>query len=191
MSYMNRKDRRESILEAAAELALSGGLNSLTIRSVALRAGIAVGQIHHHFASSGQMKSEVLIHLMHDMLERLSEDAGGTWTDRLIRYLKSDDGNLEAYIRIWREAQVIAGSDEDVKTAYLEVMKVWNDRTVHLIGHACESGEARVSDSCEETAWRLSSFVCGLDGSCALGLISIADAHRYIDRMVRFELNII
>lgn len=184
---MNRKDRRESILKAAAELALSGDLNSLTIRSVALRAGIAVGQIHHHFASSGQMKSEVLIHLMHDMLERLSEDAGGTWTDRLIRYLKSDDGNLEAYIRIWREAQAIAGGDEDVKTAYLEVRR---SETTGL-GQACESDVARVSDSCEETAWRLSSLVCGLDGSCALGLISIADARRYIDRMVRFELNII
>lgn len=188
---MNRKDRRESILEAAAELALTVGLNTLTIRSVALHAGIALGQIHHHFASSGQMKSEVLVHLMHDMLARLSEDTSGAWIDILIRYLKSDDGNLEAYSRVWREAQVIAGSNENVKIAYLEVMKVWNDSTKVLIERACENGEATISDSCEETAWRLSSFVCGLDGSCALGLISIADAHRYIERMVRFELNII
>lgn len=107
---------------------------------------------------------------------------------RLIRFLKSDDGHLDAYIRVWREGQVIAESDDDVKNGYLEVMKIWNARTVQLIRHAIEAGECVVFDSCEETAWRLSSFVCGLDGACALGLISTTDVHRYIDRMVRFEL---
>lgn len=185
---MNRENRRESILEAAAELALAKGLNTLTIRSVASHAGIAIGQIHHHFSSSGLMKSEVLVRLMHDMLEKSPSEGDGSWTERLIRFLKSDDGHLDAYIRVWREGQVIAESDDDVKNGYLEVMKIWNARTVQLIRHAIDAGECVVFDSCEETAWRLSSFVCGLDGASALGLISTSDVHRYIERMVRFEL---
>jgi len=191
MSYMNRKDRRESILEAACALALAKGLNALTIRNVSLQADISVGQIHHHFSSSGQMKSEVLIRLIRDLIDKSFQNEETSKVDELIRFLKSDDGSLEAYIRVWREAQVTAESDSDVRAAYLEVMVLWNARTAELIRLACDAGECVISDTYEDTAWRLSSFVCGLDGSYALGLISQSNAHRYLERIVRLELSII
>ena len=105
--------------------------------------------------------------------------------------LGSDDGRLDPYVRLWREAQLLADSDSDIKGAYLLTMDMWHKETVSLILQGTEANEFRPIDSAENIAWRLIALVCGLDGIYALGMAEISDEifARYIQHYITLELN--
>ncbi|MCV4626372.1 TetR family transcriptional regulator, partial [Escherichia coli] len=86
----------------------------------------AAGQLHHHFTSIGELKAQVFIRLIREMLDMplVAEDA--SWRERLFSMIGSEDGRLEPYIRLWREGQVLADSDPDIKAAYLLTMNMWH-----------------------------------------------------------------
>ena len=144
MNYLTRDERREVILKAAMQVALSGGFTAMTVRHIATIAGVA-----------------------------------------------SDDGRLEPYIRLWREAQLLADSDADIKGAYLLTMDMWHKETVALILQGTEANEFRPIDNADNIAWRLIALVCGLDGIYALGMNEINDETftRYIQHYITIELN--
>ncbi len=66
---------------------------------------VAAGQLHHHFTSIGELKAQVFIRLIREMLDMplVAEDA--SWRERLFSMIGSEDGRLEPYIRLWREGQ--------------------------------------------------------------------------------------
>jgi AcrR family transcriptional regulator len=61
--------RRQEILDAAVRLATTTSLDGITIRAVAVEAGIAPGLVHHYFESR----------------EELIADAFDNWCDRMLR----------------------------------------------------------------------------------------------------------
>ncbi len=69
------------------------------------RSPVAAGQLHHHFTSIGELKAQVFIRLIREMLDMplVAEDA--SWRERLFSMIGSEDGRLEPYIRLWREGQ--------------------------------------------------------------------------------------
>lgn len=190
MNYLTREERREVILKAAMQVALSGGFNAMTVRHIATVAGVASGQVHHHFSSIGELKSLAFVRLIREMLDMplVSDDA--SWHERLFSMLGSDDGRLEPYIRLWREAQLLAESDSDMKGAYLLTMDMWHQETVRLILQGTEANEFRPIDKAEDIAWRLIALVCGLDGIYTLGMAEINDEifTRYIRHYISIEL---
>lgn len=107
MRYLSKDERREEILQAAMRVALTEGFAAMTVRRIATEAGVATGQVHHHFASAGELKSLAFVRLIRDLLdaEIVGENAG--WRERLHAMLGSDDGGFEPYIRLWREAQIL------------------------------------------------------------------------------------
>lgn len=46
MSYLNRDERREVILQAAMRVALEEGFSAMTVRRIAAEAHVATGQVH-------------------------------------------------------------------------------------------------------------------------------------------------
>ena len=58
MSYYSREVRRQMILETAVNIAYQDGLSAMTVRRIAQEAQIAIGQIHHHFSTVGELRSE-------------------------------------------------------------------------------------------------------------------------------------
>ena len=190
MNYLTREERREAILKTAMQVALSGGFSAMTVRNIASVAGVSSGQVHHHFTSIGELKSLAFVRLIRDMLDMplVADDA--SWHDRLFSMLGSDDGRLEPYVRLWREAQLLADSDSDIKGAYLLTMDMWHKETVSLILRGTEANEFRPIDSAENIAWRLIALVCGLDGIYALGMAEISDEifTRYIQHYITLEL---
>ena len=99
-------------MQAAMRLALRGGFAAMTVRQIAREAQVAAGQLHHHFTSIGELKAQVFIRLIREMLDMplVAEDA--SWRERLFSMIGSEDGRLEPYIRLWREGQVLADSDD-------------------------------------------------------------------------------
>ncbi|MGU3412544.1 TetR family transcriptional regulator [Enterobacteriaceae bacterium C23F] len=191
MSYLNREDRRETIMRAAIQVALEEGFSAMTVRNIASRAGIAAGQVHHHFTSSGELKSQAFVRVIREMMALPLVPENASWRERLFSMLGSEDRRLEPYIRLWRQAQLLADSDPEIKSAYLLTMSMWHGETVRLIVAGEQAGEFTFSDSAEDIAWRLIALVCGLDGIYVLGMAEVNDAafSRHLHRAIALELN--
>ncbi|WOR32346.1 TetR family transcriptional regulator [Citrobacter portucalensis] len=190
MSYLNRDERREVILQAAMRVALEEGFSAMTVRRIAAEAHVATGQLHHHFASAGELKSQAFVRLIRTLLdaELVSEDA--SFRERLHAMLGSEDGGLEPYIKLWREAQVVAGKDPEIKSANLLTMRMWHEETANIITQGQKAGEFSSTPDAADVAWRLIALVCGLDGMYILGIEEMADPafDRHLDRMITQEL---
>ncbi|MGV3882517.1 TetR family transcriptional regulator [Citrobacter portucalensis] len=190
MSYLNRDERREVILQAAMRVALEEGFSAMTVRRIAAEAHVATGQVHHHFASAGELKSQAFVRFIRTLLdaELVSEDA--SFRERLHAMLGSEDGGLEPYIKLWREAQVVAGKDPEIKSAYLLTMRMWHEETANIITQGQKAGEFSSAPDAADVAWRLIALVCGLDGMYILGIEEMADPafDRHLDRMITQEL---
>ncbi|WP_312628137.1 TetR family transcriptional regulator [Scandinavium sp.] len=191
MTYLNREDRRETIMRAAIDVALEEGFSAMTVRNIASRAGIAAGQVHHHFTSSGELKSQAFVRVIREMMALPLVPENASWRERLFSVLGSEDRRLEPYIRLWRQAQLLADSDPEIKSAYLLTMSMWHGEVVRLIVAGQQAGEFTFSGSAEDIAWRLISLVCGLDGIYVLGMAEVDDAafSRHLHHAIALELH--
>ncbi|KFA82580.1 TetR family transcriptional regulator [Enterobacter sp. EGD-HP1] len=171
-------------------VALAEGLAAMTVRRIAAEARVATGQVHHHFTSGGELKSLAFVRLIRELLDAdvASKQAG--WREQLHAMLGSDDGRFEPYIRLWREAQILASRDADIKGAYVMTMEMWHQETVVIIRGGAEAGTFTLTDRPENIAWRLIGLVCGLDGITVLNMPEMDDAafNKHLDKLISLEL---
>ncbi|HGE7218586.1 TPA: TetR family transcriptional regulator [Citrobacter freundii] len=190
MSYLNRDERRELILQAAMRVALEEGFAAMTVRRIATEAQVSTGQVHHHFTSAGELKSLAFVQLIRTLLDAELVSANASFRERLHAMLGSEDGGFEPYIKLWREAQVLADKDPEIKSAYLLTMRMWHEETAAIISQGQNPGEFSPGPDAADVAWRLIALVCGLDGIYVLGIEEMADPafERHLDRMITLEL---
>lgn len=84
--YQPAEVRRQQILDAAAHLAVSEGLESATIAKVAKAAGVAKGSIYLHFESRDDLIAALQTRVWQAMMaspRRIAEDQGMGWATRL------------------------------------------------------------------------------------------------------------
>ncbi|WP_395300257.1 TetR family transcriptional regulator [Enterobacter sp. ECC-175] len=190
MRYLTKDERREAILQAAMRVALAEGLAAMTVRRIAAEAGVATGQVHHHFASVGELKSLTFVRLIRDLLDAEVVGEEASWRERLRAMLGSDEGGFEPYIRLWREAQILASRDADIRGAYVLTMEMWHQESVAIIQAGASAGEFTLSDRAENIAWRLIGLVCGLDGIYVLNMPEMDDNafNSHLDKSITLEL---
>lgn len=190
MRYLSKDERREAILQAAMRVALAEGLTAMTVRRIAAEAGVATGQVHHHFTSGGELKSLAFVRLIRALLDADVVGENASWRERLHAMLGSDDGGFEPYIRLWREAQLLASRDADIKSAYVMTMEMWHQETVAIIRAGAEANVFTLTDQAENIAWRLIGLVCGLDGMYVLNMPEMDDAafNQHLDKLISLEL---
>lgn len=190
MSYLHKDERREVILQAAMRVALEEGFTAMTVRRIAREAKVATGQVHHHFASAGELKSLAFVRLIRTLLDAETTGEDASWRARLHTMLGSDDGGFEPYIKLWREAQILAAKDAEIKSAYLRTMRMWHEETVALIQQGVAAGEFCPTGAVADIAWRLIALVCGLDGMYVLGIQEMTDPafREHLDRAIALEL---
>ncbi|UGB01677.1 TetR family transcriptional regulator [Leclercia sp. G3L] len=191
MSYLSKDERREEILQAAMRVALSEGFTAMTVRRIASEAKVATGQVHHHFASAGELKSQAFIRLIRALLDADVVAENATWRERLHAMLGSDDRSFEPYIRLWREAQLLATRDDEIKGAYVLTMEMWHQETVAIIRAGEQEKAFRLKDRAENVAWRLIGLVCGLDGLYVLSMPQMDDAafNQHLNTLITLELD--
>ncbi|HED6238388.1 TPA: TetR family transcriptional regulator [Enterobacter sichuanensis] len=190
MRYLSKDERREAILQAAMRVALAEGLTAMTVRRIAAEAGVATGQVHHHFTSGGELKSLAFVRLIRALLDADVVGENASWRERLHAMLGSDDGGFEPYIRLWREAQLLASRDADIKSAYVMTMEMWHQETVAIIRAGAEANAFTLTDRAENIAWRLIGLVSGLDGMYVLNMPEMDDAafNQHLDKLISLEL---
>ena len=191
MSYLSKDERREEILQAAMRVALSEGFTGMTVRRIASEAKVATGQVHHHFASAGELRSQAFIRLIRALLDADVVAKNASWRERLYAMLGSDDRSFEPYIRLWREAQLLATRDAEIKGAYVLTMEMWHQETVAIIRAGEEANAFRLKDSAENIAWRLIGLVCGLDGLYVLSMPEMDDDafNQHLNTLITLELS--
>ncbi|MBY6256563.1 TetR family transcriptional regulator [Phytobacter diazotrophicus] len=190
MGYLSRDERRELILQAAIRVALSDGFAGMTVRRIASEAGVATGQVHHHFSSGAELKAQAFVRVMGELLDVDLLPESASWRERLHAMLGSNEDGFDPYIRLWREAQLLASKEHELKGAYVLTMEMWHEKVVDIIDAGVKAGEFIRHDSTENIAWRLIALVCGLDGIYVLGMPDIDDAafDRHLDAMIHREL---
>lgn len=190
MSYLSKDERREEIMQAAMRVALSEGFTAMTVRRIATEAKVATGQVHHHFASAGELKSQAFIRLIRNLLDADVVAENASWREKLHAMLGSDDRSFEPYIRLWREAQLLAARDAEIKGAYVLTMEMWHQETVAIIRTGEQQNAFRLKDTPENIAWRLIGLVCGLDGLYVLSMPEMDDAafNRHLETLITLEL---
>lgn len=190
MGYLSRDERRELILQAAIRVALSDGFAGMTVRRIASEAGVATGQVHHHFSSGAELKAQAFVRVMGELLDVDLLPESASWRERLHAMLGSNEDGFDPYIRLWREAQLLANKEHELKGAYVLTMEMWHDKVVDIIDAGVKAGEFIRHDSTENIAWRLIALVCGLDGIYVLGMPDVDDAafDRHLDAMIHREL---
>ncbi|MEH4659142.1 TetR family transcriptional regulator [Phytobacter diazotrophicus] len=190
MGYLSRDERRELILQAAIRVALSDGFAGMTVRRIASEAGVATGQVHHHFSSGAELKAQAFVRVMGELLDVDLLPESASWRERLHAMLGSNEDGFDPYIRLWREAQLLASKEHELKGAYVLTMEMWHEKVVDIIDAGVKAGEFIRHDSTENIAWRLIALVCGLDGISVLGMPDVDDAafDRHLDAMIHREL---
>lgn len=190
MGYLSRDERRELILQAAIRVALSDGFAGMTVRRIASEAGVATGQVHHHFSSGAELKAQAFVRVMGELLDVDLLPESASWRERLHAMLGSNEDGFDPYVRLWREAQLLASKEHELKGAYVLTMEMWHEKVVDIIDAGVKAGEFIRHDSTENIAWRLIALVCGLDGIYVLGMPDVDDAafDRHLDAMIHREL---
>ena len=193
MSYLNREQRREMILDAAMQLALAEGFSALTVRRIAAEAKVSTGQVHHHFQSASHLKATVFIALMDQLNEVESQLQSSTWHERIFLILGCENIELvQPYLRLWNEAEVLIEQDEEIKKAYKICMERWHAALQQLIEDGITEQKFTIlpETTAQEIAWRLIAFICGLEGIYKLGLEGLHHNafQQHLEMIIRMEL---
>ena len=66
-------DRRDVILERAADLFAKQGVAATAVREIAEAVGILSGSIYHHFAAKDDIVDAIIVSCMDDMVSRYAD----------------------------------------------------------------------------------------------------------------------
>ncbi|WP_434778718.1 TetR family transcriptional regulator [Neisseria sp. Ec49-e6-T10] len=140
------------------------GIASITARRVAKEANIAVGQIHHHFKSIGQLKAQALIKVTDQLITQAEHThPDESILDKIIKIVSPIIGKEGLMIRkLWNEATFLSERDPDIKQAYQQSTEEWHKAIVKLLDEAVATNKIS-TNNVSELAWRLIALSCGID----------------------------
>jgi AcrR family transcriptional regulator len=112
-AYEKGHARIESILDAAAEVLISGGYKKLTLRQIALRAGITVGNLTYYYRTKEALLKDLLDKICFDYLDEMAhiaEASGDSPTDRFIAIIEFliEDLHTQRTTRLFPELWALA-----------------------------------------------------------------------------------
>ena len=93
---LHRELRRQQLIDAAMELALTNGARSITVAAVATKAGLARSSIYEYFASSADLVADLVLEELDYYTQRLTDAVGSTtdpyqrielWITESLRYV--------------------------------------------------------------------------------------------------------
>lgn len=164
MAYLKKNERYNAILETAMKIITQEGIAAITARRIANEANIAVGQIHHHFKSVGQLKAEALAKVTEELITKAQHSyQNESIVNQIINIISPIEGEIGSVMRkLWNEAVFLAERDPDIKLAYKQSIEEWHSATTKLI----EEGKQKqliTTQNSSGLAWQLIALSCGFD----------------------------
>ncbi|MFF9000293.1 TetR/AcrR family transcriptional regulator [Streptomyces achromogenes] len=147
-----RKDpaaRRAEIVAAAAAVALTEGLECVTLRRIAEELAVRPGLISHYFPSAEDLVAEAFGSAATGELDRLlpAEHTAPTATGRLARFLARTSGEeYDAISRLWINARHLSRYRPVLRDRVARQEAAWRGRLVGLVQDGVEAGEFATDD---------------------------------------------
>ena len=164
MAYLKKNERYNAILETAMKIITQEGIAAITARRIAHDANIAVGQIHHHFKSVGQLKAEALAKVTENLITKAQQThQNESIINQITNIISPIEGEIGSVMRrLWNEAVFLAERDPDIKLAYKQSIQEWHKATTKLIEEAKQQQLISTKNG-SELAWQLIALSCGFD----------------------------
>ncbi|EPF75670.1 TetR family transcriptional regulator [Acinetobacter rudis] len=159
MSYLNKPQREQHILQVAKTIALNEGLNTLTVRKIAAVAEISIGQVHHHFSSISELKAQAFLELAYENIAEIHQIEDGDVVSNLMRIFSLEDSNIP-YIRLWNSAENMSLEDPIMRAAYKQALFYWHSVVCDWLAR---SQHAIKNPDIQGMAWRLTAVCYGFE----------------------------
>ena len=116
-TYEKGQARIEAILDAAAEVLMTQGYKKLTLRQIALRAGITVGNLTYYYATKEALLKDLLDNILQtylDEIDRIANVSGDSPEDRFVAVIEYliEDLNTQRTTRFFPEIWALANHDD-------------------------------------------------------------------------------
>ncbi|MGW7084561.1 TetR/AcrR family transcriptional regulator [Streptomyces sp. NPDC054871] len=142
--------RRAEIVEAAAAVALTEGLECVTLRRIGEELDVRPGLISHYFPSTEDLVAEAFGSAASAELDTLlpAERPDGSPTRHLARFFAHATGEAyEAISRLWINARHLSRYRPVLRDRVAEQEGAWRGRLEGLVRDGVEQGEFRTADA--------------------------------------------
>jgi AcrR family transcriptional regulator len=160
------EQRRAEIVAAAGEIALTDGLDCLTVRRIADALGVVPGLVSHYFTAIDDLVAEafgeVMAHDRDETFTMIEAAAAPTCLSRmreLLAYLLTDDRDRISLL--WLDAWHGARQRPALQAELVTQMQAWDRRVAALIQAGIDAGEFQADDALIASA-RILATVDGL-----------------------------
>lgn len=170
MSGTERKDTRERILAAAADIIAEEGVTArLSVRAVASRVGVSTGSLRHHFPTQQLLRDEVMRRVYDWYLTSTDvHDSEVPPRDRLVGCLRQvldmagSGAESRAAMSTLTESFISAEQTEQVREAYLSMQRDGQRRVEAWLQVLADEGALTDAGSIPRSARFLNTILDGL-----------------------------
>lgn len=161
-------DSRAKVIIAACEMIGEDPASSLSVRSVAARAGVSMGSLRHHFPTQRALRDAVL-ETIYDVVTTDSEiihDRSVPARDRLVTCLRQalapevGEHARQVWISFF-DAFVVPEPTDDIRTAYVAMANEGQRRVEHWITVLGKEGAVIDGDTAAQASY-LNTVITGL-----------------------------
>lgn len=186
--------RREQIVRAARTAIAQRGLAATALRDIAAAAGVSIGTVTYHFASTDDILRAVVIaeseRFYGDVITAADAESDARRAlELIIEPLFGDSPDVQAHWRIWADYWAVIARKPEVAGAYALRIRSWEACCVRIITRGVTDGTFGPVDPAE-TALKLAAYSDGLGTQLAQGAegISTAAARRWMYELVELLL---
>lgn len=184
--------RAAEIRVAAEELARASGLGSLSLRSVARRAGVTAALVSHYYPSMEAMVAEVFGGVVGAELDELATGIGqatsATSALRTIIRFVLEAGRDDLTV-VWLDAWSLGRRSRALADEVRRRMDDWQRLTAGVIAAGLASGEFRSGDP-ELSAWQLLALTDGLNAHVLVRSGDRDSLRRRVESLMEHELGL-
>ena len=131
---VDRVERRTAIATAAAEAIADEGVEAVTMKGIATRAGVTTGAVTHYFASKDEVVLEALLLVDASMQARFENalDSKGSLIDALLAALPHDSESCRDW-NVWRVFSDRASRSDALRAQYRASTDAWLNAVVDAL----------------------------------------------------------
>ncbi len=162
-TYEKGQVRIEAILDAAEEVLISQGYKKLTLRQIALQAGITVGNLTYYYRTKEALLKDLLEKILSaylDEIDRIVKASGDSPEDRFVAAVEFliDDLNTRRTTGFFPELWALANHDE-YAAELMEDMYVQERRAIYELIDAINPGLDK-----QQTSYLALFISCSIEG---------------------------
>lgn len=180
------EQRRQQIVAAAREAIVARGLAATSLREIAAAAGVSMGTVTYHFASTEEILSAVVIteseRFYGDVVTAADAEPDARQALRLlIEPMFADSEEVQAHWRIWSDYWAAVARRPEMADAYARRIRTWEVCCARTIARGVADGSFREVDP-GHTALKLAAYSDGLGTQLAQGAegLTPATANRWM-----------